>query len=107
MKEVLWVPLGVLPYTIASRKPESRVPAPSAASHRTFLNGSHPAFLADESLPPPSALHTSILSNCELQLSRNLAIARHYHARPDSAQGVYRNEAGIGAACLYQLLDQA
>ena len=37
----------------------------------------------------------------------NLGIQRHYQVRPDAAQSVYQIEAGIGAACLYQLLNQA
>lgn len=36
-----------------------------------------------------------------------LAIARDYHARLVVAQEAYRNEAGIGGACVRELLNQA
>jgi hypothetical protein len=65
---------------------------PSSALHCTFLNSSAPALLANMSLHLYSP-----------EISQSPATYPHL----DSAQEAYRDEAGIGAACLYQLLDQA
>lgn len=83
---------------------KSRVPA--AIPHRTFLNCTHPAFLATINLPPPSSFREKNPSNCAPQSFTALAIVRHYHARPVFAQKAYRDEAGINGACVHELLVQ-